>query len=245
MNVGTVGREWEKLGQRDPMWAALTTPGKENSWTDTDFVEQGLREIDEVLKFVETVAEIKMRDKALDFGCGPGRLSLGLAQHFGDVIGIDISPSMIKEAKRLTAGTQNIELILNEKEKLSIFSNNMFDFIYTNYVLQHIPEKNSLEYIAEFGRVLRPGGLAVFFLPQARRKSNLKDYLRLLVPQSLEPVVYKMRFGDLPRMEMHGIDEQSVIDAASTYGLEIRASKPSENSANERWPNHLYVFQKA
>ena len=39
------------------------------------------------------------RRSALDFGCGIGRLSQALAEHFDQVYGVDISPKMIELAR--------------------------------------------------------------------------------------------------------------------------------------------------
>jgi hypothetical protein len=47
-----------------------------------------------------------------------------------------------------------------------------FDFIYSDIALQHIPPDQSRAYIAEFLRVLRPGGLAVFQLTAEHREAG-------------------------------------------------------------------------
>src|SRR5262245_23455853 len=54
---------------------------------------------------------------------------------------------------------------LNTTNDLSLFSDDYFDLIYSNIVLQHMEPEYAKNYIREFLRVLAPGGLIVFQLP--------------------------------------------------------------------------------
>ncbi len=52
---------------------------------------------------------------------------------------------------------------VNTKPDLSVFDESSFDLVYTTLVLQHLPRRElQRAYLAEFLRILRPGGLAVF-----------------------------------------------------------------------------------
>lgn len=44
------------------------------------------------------------RERLLDLGCGPGKLTLGLAPHFKDVLAVDPSAAMLALARRLDGG---------------------------------------------------------------------------------------------------------------------------------------------
>jgi 2-polyprenyl-3-methyl-5-hydroxy-6-metoxy-1,4-benzoquinol methylase len=98
----------------------------------------------------------------LDFGCGLGRLSQALAQQFQRVDGVDVSASMIRQAQQFNRHGDKVEYHLNVKIDLSLFPRSQFDFIYSNIVLQHIPPRHQLLYIAEFMDLLKTDGVAYF-----------------------------------------------------------------------------------
>ena len=102
---------------------------------------------------------------ALDFGCGYGRLTRALAERLGSAVGVDISEQMVAGATQLNAGT-TAEFVVNAGGDLAQFDDASFELIYSRIVLQHVPTRREiLAYVAEFVRVLRPGGVAVFQIP--------------------------------------------------------------------------------
>ena len=98
--------------------------------------------------------------KLLDFGCGPGTISVGLAEavHPGALHGIDMEPSQIgMAADAATAGGHdNMELHTGDVSELP-FEDNAFDVAHGHAVLMHVPDTSAA--LAEISRVLRPGGL--------------------------------------------------------------------------------------
>ena len=99
--------------------------------------------------------------RALEIGCGPGRLMLPLSQTFGEIHGVDISDEMIAIARRRLAHVPHAHLHVNEGADLPAFEEGYFDAVYSYAVFQHIPEKAVvLGYLKEALRVLRPGGVA-------------------------------------------------------------------------------------
>jgi 2-polyprenyl-3-methyl-5-hydroxy-6-metoxy-1,4-benzoquinol methylase len=176
-NVHDLAREWNEIAEIDPMWAILSRPDKKHSkWSVEEFFATGREEIDEAIALVErSDAELKW-DTALDFGCGVGRLSVALSDRFLSVTGVDISSSMIDQARTTWTSKANLSFVVNERSDLSVFSDNSFDFVYSARVLQHMPTPQlALNYIAEFVRVLRPGGVACFQVP-----AKVKPYRRFV-----------------------------------------------------------------
>ncbi len=192
-------KNWDGLGKIDPLWAILTCPEKKgNKWQIEEFFEKGVREIQEVMNYVDSLdTEIKNR-KALDFGCGVGRLSQALACHFDEVYGIDIAPSMIYLANKYNRYKNKCEYCLNDSDDLLLFKNNTFDFIYTNITLQHIQPKYSKKYLKEFLRILITGGLLIFQLPS---QINLKE--------KIQKVCTEEHFSSI---EMYGIPKTDVVN---------------------------------
>jgi SAM-dependent methyltransferase len=155
-------RDWEDLAHVDPFFAILTTKGKEfGKWDQDEFFSTGQAVIDPLME--SCGLSLGDNGRALDFGCGAGRLSRTLRRYFGEVYGVDISEEMVRLAKRLTP---SCNFVVNRSDDLKVFSDDYFDFIYSNIVLQHQPTKEMARaYIREFIRVVKPTGTIVFQIP--------------------------------------------------------------------------------
>jgi len=157
---------WERQARRDPLWAILSDPSKKGrKWNIADFFETGRREISILVYHLESLKIGFLRNKALDFGCGIGRLSQALAGYFDRVVGVDISETMIKLAKVFNRFEERVCYLSNQYEDLELFEDQAFDFVYTNIVLQHLRPEMTLRYFEEFRRILMSGGLLIFQLP--------------------------------------------------------------------------------
>src|SRR3954452_19514152 len=102
MSLDSLQEHWNALGAQDPLWAILSDPSKRAGlWRLEDFLETGRSWIAEVVRYLDEICPSAGRDRALDFGCGVGRLTQALAEHFSRCDGIDIAPSMIRQAEEL------------------------------------------------------------------------------------------------------------------------------------------------
>ncbi|HEY6680744.1 MAG TPA: methyltransferase domain-containing protein [Actinomycetota bacterium] len=163
---------WEAFGRQDPFWAILTLPGKRlGRWNVREFFETGVVEVDELMRRLEAIQHPGHRERALDFGCGVGRVTQALAGHFAEVVGVDIARSMLARARRLNGLGSRCLYVHNERPDLGRFPDGHFDLVYTAYVLQHMPPEYARGYVSEFIRVLRSDGVAVFQIPAARRSA--------------------------------------------------------------------------
>jgi ubiquinone/menaquinone biosynthesis C-methylase UbiE len=167
MKVQDQERDWNELAELDPYWAILTSPGTRfGGWDSDAFFATGEAEIDAVMRRAAQLGHPAGHDRALDFGCGLGRLTRPLAGRFRECVGVDISEGMVSQARRLNADVPRATFVVNAADDLRHFDEASFDLVYSVIVLQHVPDRGAIEsYIAEFCRVLRPGGLAVFQLP--------------------------------------------------------------------------------
>ena len=92
-----------------------------------------------------------------DVGCGTGATSRFLADAGLDVRGIDLSPNMIAEARRL-----NPELAFQVGSMTALdFGDGHFDGLCAWYSVIHVPDEQLPHVFSEFRRVLRPGGWAL------------------------------------------------------------------------------------
>jgi SAM-dependent methyltransferase len=157
---------WDRLGRRDPYWAVLTDPDKRRGgWDLEQFFRTGSEEIASILERAEQLRPGLSRHRALDFGCGVGRLTQAMADQFERCDGVDISVSMLCEARRHNRHPDNCSFHLNTSPDLALFADETFDFVYSTLVLQHIEPQYSKSYVRELLRVLASDGLLVFQLP--------------------------------------------------------------------------------
>jgi SAM-dependent methyltransferase len=165
-------RTWETWGQKDPLWAILSARGAFGRKWDLDkFFDTGREEIEIFIEHCRNIGIDLPSGCALDFGCGVGRLSRALAAHFDEVVGIDIAPSMIALANQYNTGPK-FRFLLNKEPDLAIIPDTSIDFIYSSRVLQHVPPDAVKQYVTEFYRVLRPGGMMSIHCHQARENSR-------------------------------------------------------------------------
>lgn len=131
----------------------------------------------------------------VEVGCGPGRMTTELAGRFDRVLGLDVSPAMIERARPLVP--ENVELRVVSGERLDGVADASADALVCYLVLQHLPRRSLvLAYLAEFGRVLAPGGQAFVQLPVLDRgpRPRLWRTLRsLVVPLSREAALRGVR----------------------------------------------------
>jgi ubiquinone/menaquinone biosynthesis C-methylase UbiE len=167
MEVRNQERDWNELAELDPYWAILTSPGTRfGGWDSDEFFATGTGEIEVVMRRAAELGHPQGRERALDFGCGLGRVTRPLAGHFDECVGVDISEGMVRQARELNADVPGASFVVNAADDLRRFDDESFDLVYSVIVLQHMPDRGAIEsYIAEFCRVLRPGGLAIFQLP--------------------------------------------------------------------------------
>lgn len=159
-------QDWEDLAQVDPCWAILSDPKKKfGSWDFKEFFRTGEVEFEKVMQHAARLGHPIQRKRALDFGCGLGRVTRAMSAHFDECVGVDISDTMVAKARELNADRDKCKFILLDSDDLGIFPRDSFDLIYSNIVLQHLPTRRLIEStISEFVRVLKPGGLGVFQL---------------------------------------------------------------------------------
>lgn len=102
--------------------------------------------------------------RVLDVGPGNGRYTLATARHVGAggrVVAVDIEPRMVErvQARARAEGVDNVEARVADVYDLP-FDEGAFDAAYLIAVIGEIPEPERA--LAEFHRVLRPGGTLAF-----------------------------------------------------------------------------------
>ena len=96
----------------------------------------------------------------LDVACGPGILACALARQARHVVGIDITPAMIGQARarQQSEGLANLQWHVGDARALP-FADGVFDLVTTRYSFHHMPQPALA--LAEMQRVCQPGGRIV------------------------------------------------------------------------------------
>ena len=114
----------------------------------------GMREITQAL--IESAGPAHRSGRVLDAGCGTGGMMSRLKRYCDkEIVGIDCSET----ALRFCLQRQQTMLARASVSELP-FADSTFDLVTSFDVLQHVPDHKDAQAIAEFYRVLRPGGLA-------------------------------------------------------------------------------------
>jgi len=223
--------DWNELAELDPVYA-ISGKRKGEDWDEEAFFESGRAEIAEVVAYLQQAAPGLRYGSALDFGCGIGRLSRAMLDHWDEVTGLDISSQMISMATKRHGDVPGLRFVVNERSDLSLLPDGELDFIYSNVTLMHVPDERAIEsYVREFLRVLAPGGFALFQLPTriplARRIKLKRHAYHLLRALGVPPATLYRKLGlhptkirAVPRSRVEGwlSDRGEIVDLTGADG---------------------------
>lgn len=215
---------WRLWGERDRYFGVLTDPRfrKENIEANRQiFFEGGQSFVRHWLGELERCFGALPRSRALDFGCGVGRLSIPLSDYFESVVGIDISHGMLEEARANSEG-RNIEYLLSDDELSAV--DGTFDLVTSVIVFQHIPVNRGMALLSRLlGRVRAGGGCLIQFSTNRNYNwwSELRYRVRHDVPGGQAVMnLLERRAADTPVMQMNEYSLDAVLALFRTYGFE-------------------------
>ena len=99
-------------------------------------------------------SDVAGRGPVCDLGCGPGQIGGYLAGHGCDVLGVDLSPGMLRCARERQ---RDLAFLTGDMRALPLADASCVA-VACFYSLIHIPRAQVPAAIAEMSRVLRPGG---------------------------------------------------------------------------------------
>ncbi|WP_207946742.1 methyltransferase domain-containing protein [Actinomadura sp. 7K507] len=128
----------------------------------------------------------------LDVGCGPGTITAGLAERVapGPVVAADSAETVLDEARRNTAGLDNIDFAVADVHALD-YADGTFDVVHAHQVLQHVADP--VQALREMRRVTRAGGVV------AARDADFGAMIWYPDPPGMDawlPIYYKVARGN-------------------------------------------------
>jgi cyclopropane fatty-acyl-phospholipid synthase-like methyltransferase len=152
--------------------------------TEEKFAAGGRRDADLIFEFSGLDPD-KRHGRALEIGCGIGRLMRPMADRFERVCGVDVSPEMTRQAaaRMRDAGVGDRASLLVVEGDGRIPTDEKFDLIYCYTVFQHIRRRDTRRYLAEVRRLLAGSGVAVLhFVEPFGIRRNLQALLHIDPP---------------------------------------------------------------
>lgn len=150
---------WDEGARKNAVWYVDTSLDYDEPDLDR-FFETGKTIVAQALD--DAPAQPAGHGLAVEIGCGLGRICQALAPRFDRVVGVDISPEMLKQAREIVTDPK-VEFVLGDGVSLGALETASADLVLSFTVFQHIPSVSVIcDYLTEAGRVLKPGGVMVF-----------------------------------------------------------------------------------
>ena len=172
--------DWREVARREPYWGVISVDrfkGKTLKESDEKaFFDSGRVYLDHVMALTRMLLDpgFEIR-RALDFGCGVGRLAIAIAKAAkGEVVGVDISPDMLRLCAQHAreAGVRNLTLVEGDDELSAVTG--AFNFINTFIVLQHIPPQRGIALIRKLLSKAENNGVVALQLTYAKARKFLQ-----------------------------------------------------------------------
>jgi SAM-dependent methyltransferase len=115
----------------------------------------------EIVELLDGWGSLGADKRALDIGCGIGRMELALASRLAEACGIDVSEEMIAAARRRCAHLANVALSTCTGLDLGAFADGSFDLVFAIDSFPYLVQSGMAlvrAHFAEAGRILRDGG---------------------------------------------------------------------------------------
>src|SRR5215469_466819 len=181
-------RAWERMGAIEPYYGVKPEPGYLRDNLDAtareEFFRTGEQQLEQTLQTIRDRFDKNFNPtRALDYGCGVGRVLVPLALRVGHVAGCDISSSMLDEARNncRLAGVTNVSFVRAD-DRLSAVPGS-FDFIFSDAVFQHIhPRRVDLIFRTLLDRLQEGGICAVGFVIDTPSVQRFARWINRTVP---------------------------------------------------------------
>jgi len=181
-----IEKKWEYFGETNPYFAVSTFDKFKSENLDdaalVDFFESGEEYVERIWQEIESNFQPNFKPrKAIDFGCGVGRITLPIAKRCEAVIGIDISENMLKEARQNSEkfNLNNVDFVKGDNDLTKV--SGQFDFIHSFIVFQHIKPKIGEEIFKKFVEMLSDGGIGVLHFTYFNNQSSVAQKIRFSI----------------------------------------------------------------
>ena len=218
--------QWERFGREDPYFGVFSSPAHRREVLDEDarqaFFASGEAHVRQVLAWVRAETRPDFSPQAvLDHGCGVGRVTIPFAAVADRVVGIDVSPSMLAEARRNCEARNITNVELLDASALPQLQPE-FDVVHSFLVLQHLAPAVGLGIAERLASLVRPGGAGVIQVPLVAggRGERAYQWVRRTVPSAYNAAnLVRGRAWGHPDMQMHAYPLDALLLGLRRRGI--------------------------
>lgn len=227
---------WSKLGEIEPHFSVLSHPQympAAFARHQDAFYASGADEFGAALRRLETLGLIPRRDgRAVEFGCGAGRVTRQLANAFAQVVGYDVSPNLLRLAEERfeNQGVRNVDL--RRIESVETLAVPPHDFFYSKIVFQHNPPPIAKYFLDLMLGKLNVGGIAFFQLVTA-----MSDY-------RFDCDEYLSKMPNIGGKEIHALPQRQAFDIFERCGIVPREVVRDISAPGSNVISTLFVGQR-
>jgi SAM-dependent methyltransferase len=175
MTTRNTDADWAAIAEANPFWGVLSAEAFRGETLDPAardaFFGSGAQQIGALFGFIKRHLQPDFAPaRALDFGCGVGRLLLPLARVAREAVGVDVAPGMIAlcRANIAEAGLTNASVVQGDDDLSRVTGS--FDLVNSLIVLQHIPPERGYRLIGRLLSLLALDGVASIQLTYAKER---------------------------------------------------------------------------
>lgn len=158
--------DWDRFAAREPYFAAITDPRFLRASLTPEHERLFFASGESVVSWMLGVIDAALAPQfapmsTLEFGCGPGRLALPLAQRPGSVVAVDRSPAMLDTARAEAVRRRLDQIVFQSPEEL-FGTPRTFDLVVCYHVLQRLRRQEGLAVFRRLLASIGPDGVGVF-----------------------------------------------------------------------------------
>lgn len=217
------------------MTKVFETKATVEQWDNDYYHPISLKLYDQAVSDMLKKMEVPSQATVLDAGCGPGVHSIRAAKAGYSVCAIDISETMLEEAKQRTKISQVEDKITFAQKDLTKldFPDNSFSYVFSWGVIIHIPDIEAA--LNELTRIISPGGkLALYLTNKTAFDHKIESLMRFILKKPLTNVEHTSIgegvYYDLndEKLWLWKIDADGLVDYLSSKGFALQYRRTGE-----------------
>ena len=228
MSAHDTDKHWEEFGRLDPYYGVISDPKylshKLNDKARDEFFASGREHVARISALFKEKLQVDLTPRrSLDFGCGVGRVLIPLADLSDETIGVDVSPSMLTEARANISERRldNVQVVECDDSLSNVHGS--FDFIHSFIVFQHIRPARGELIIERLLQHLAPEGVAALHVTYGVSGVQAKaiNFAHRRVPFASQVFnLLRGRAWSYPTMEMNEYSIPRLIDIFGKQGID-------------------------